>query len=337
VALAEGARKRWPDRPIVFVGAKRGIEAVKLPDSGWQHLLLDLEGFLGRSPFKVLKSLWKLCRARRQLMRMWACARPWAVIGTGGYAAAPALLVARSMGIPYFIHESNAEPGALVKVVASRALRVWCGMEAAIERMPGSKCSLVGTPVREVFRRDFTPLETLNPPYRLLVMGGSGGARAINEALLDIAPSLLDAFLEWRIQHQAGPEEFKRLKERNRHERHDMLPFIEDPDLALEAASLVIGRSGASFCAELIACGRPAVLVPMPTSAGDHQRMNAKAMAKESRAILVEQGDAFSTRLEKEVRRLMEDSASRALLSKPDLNRTVDTCLEDLAGALSSP
>jgi len=333
MALAEGAHGRWPQRPLAFVGARRGIEARELPASPWPHLLLDVEGFLGRSPLRAARSAWKLWRATARLKALWRQDRPWVVIGTGGYGAAPALLAARALGIPYFLHESNAAPGALVKLLAPKARRVWCGLEAVQPLLPGADCRVVGTPVRDAFLRDFRPAGALAPPHRLLVLGGSGGARAINEALLEVGPALLEAAPAWEILHQAGPAEFERLKERPRHVRHALVPFIARMDEAMEAASLVLSRSGASTCAELKAAGRGAVLVPLPTSANDHQRMNARALASEGRATLVEQGPAFAARLQEALGALLADDGARLALSGQGTpNRAVALCLDDLEG-----
>lgn len=332
VALAEGARVRWSDRQITFVGARRGIEARELPMRGWPHLLLEVEGFLGRSPLRAAKSAWKLWRAVSHLKALWRHERPWAVIGTGGYGAAPALLAARALAIPYFLHESNAAPGALVKLVAPKARRVWCGLEAVRPLLPGADCRVVGTPVRGPFLRDFRPVAELAKPYRLLVLGGSGGARALNEALLETAPALLEAAPDWEILHQAGPAEFERLGARPRHPRHALVPFITRMDEAMESASLVLSRSGASTCAELKAAGRGAVLVPLPTSANGHQRMNALALAAEGRAVVAEQGEGFPARLQGILGPLLADGAARQALSGPaESNRSVDLCLDDLA------
>ena len=335
VALAEGARTRWSDRQIVFVGACRGIEARELPASGWPYLLLDVEGMVGRSPVRMARSTWKLWWAVAHLKRLWQQQRPCAVIGTGGYGAAPALLAARALGIPFFLHESNAAPGALVKLVAHKARRVWCGMEAVRALLPGVDCRVVGTPVREAFLRDFSPASALRSPFRLLVLGGSGGARAINEALLEVAPGLLERHPHWEILHQAGPAESERLKDRPRHARHAMVPFIARMDEAMESASLVVGRSGASTCAELKAAGRGAVLVPLPTSANDHQRMNALAMAAEGRATVIEQAPDLALRLEAAILPLMNEATVRQSLSMPpEPNEAVKRCLDDLASYL---
>lgn len=335
VALAEGARVRWPDRAVAFVGALRGIEARELPRTDWPHLLLDAEGFLGRSPLRAAKSAWKLWRAVALLKAQWRRGRPWAVIGTGGYGAAPALLAARALDIPFFLHESNAAPGALVKLVASGARRVWCGLEAVRPLLPGADCRVVGTPVRATFLRPFRPAQALEAPFRLLVVGGSGGARAINEALLSIGPALLEDFPDWDMLHQAGAAEAERLEARPRHGRHALVPFIARMDEAMEAASLVVGRSGSGTCAELKAAGRGAILVPLPTSANDHQRMNALALAGEGRATVVEQAADLPLRLEGALRSLMADAHARQSLSRPpEPNRAVDLCLEDLASYL---
>lgn len=331
VALAEGAAARWPGRPIVFIGARRGIEARELPGTAWPHLLLDVEGMVGRSPLRMVRSAWKLWRAVSGLKGLWRQDRPRAVIGTGGYGSAPALLAARALGIPYFLHESNAAPGALVKLVAPGAVRVWCGMEAVRSLLPRADCRVVGTPVRAAFLRDFKPAASLLPPFRLLVLGGSGGARAINEALLAAAPSLLERWPDWEVLHQAGPAEVARLDGRPRHPRHSLVPFIARMDEAMEAAALVLGRAGASTCAELKAAGRPALLVPLPTSANDHQRMNALAMAAEGRAKVIEQSPELSARLEEELSRLMATAPERQSLSRPaEPNRAVESCLADL-------
>lgn len=336
VALAEGARERWPDLPIAFVGACRGIEAQKLPTSGWPHALFDVEGFIGRSPLALARALWKLWSARRALMRHWRRERPVAVIGTGGYGAAPALLAARSMGIPYFLHESNAAPGALVKQVSKEARRVWCGMAEAAQVLPGADCLPVGTPVRKAFLRDFAPLSEAGEPRQLLILGGSGGARPLNEALLALAPALLDRFPGWEILHQTGVNDHARLVSRPRHERHALVPFLENMDAVFERVALVVSRSGASTCAELMACGRPAVLVPFPQAAGDHQTVNAQAMVAQGRAMMVTQGDDLADRLLQVLSGLMSDSAACQTLSKPEPNQAVARCLDDLAALLEA-
>jgi len=334
VALAEGARQRWPALPIVFVGATRGIEAKRLPDSGWPHLLLDVEGFLGRSPLAVVRSLLKLWQARRRLLALWRQDRPKAVVATGGYGSGPAVLAAKALGIPYFLHESNAEPGVLVKRLSRGATRVWCGMEAVQQRLRRAHCLTVGTPVRADFLRAFGTVAGLVPPYRLLVLGGSGGARALNEAIFAAAPELLERFPDWELLHQTGARDYPDLEPRTRHARHHIQAFLENVHLELEASSLVVSRSGASTCAELKATGRPALLVPMPGSAGDHQTMNALAMAAEGRAIHLAQTASLSVKLAEAAAALMAEPEARSRFAPAEPNHAVELCLQDLERTL---
>ncbi|MBI3130555.1 MAG: UDP-N-acetylglucosamine--N-acetylmuramyl-(pentapeptide) pyrophosphoryl-undecaprenol N-acetylglucosamine transferase [Acidobacteria bacterium] len=335
VALAEGARERWVELPIAFVGALRGIEARKLPESPWPHLLLDVEGFLGRSPVAMARAAWKAWRATSRLKATWRRQRPWAVIGTGGYGSGPALLAARALGIPYFLHESNAAPGMLVKQVAPGARRVWCGVDAVKALLPGADCLTVGTPVRAAFLRPFRPLKEVKAPFQLLIMGGSGGARAINEAMFLAAPPLLEQFPDWTILHQAGPAEYERLKDRPREPRHRLVPFIEDMAQALEDSSFVVCRAGASTCAELKAAGRGALMIPLPNSAGDHQRRNAEAMGRENRVIVTLQQPNLHDFIEAHCASHMATPYARLKLGKtPEPNRAVKSCLDDLAGQL---
>lgn len=331
VALAEGAEARWPERPIVFVGAHRGIEARQLPERHWPYLLLDVEGFVGRSPHASLWALLKIWRAARRLKRAFRRHRPWAVVGTGGYGSAPALVAARSLGIPYFLHESNAAPGLLVRRLAGGAQRVWCGMEGLQARLPRARCLTVGTPVRATFLRDFIKVKDLKPPYQLLVLGGSGGARPINDGMMLAAPILLGQFPDWTILHQAGAKEFERLKDLPRDSRHTLVPFLDQVDEAMEASSLIISRAGASTCAELQAAGRGAIMIPLPGSAGDHQMENARAMAREFRAVLVTQQPNIADHLEAHAGSHMATPYARIKLSRaPERNRAVESCLDDL-------
>lgn len=332
VALAEGAQARWPRRPVAFVGAQRGIESRLLPLSPYDHVLVEVEGFVGRAPLKAARAFLLLLRARAGLVKVWRRHRPWAVVGTGGYGAAPALLAARALGIPYFLHESNAQPGALVKLLAGRAAGVWCGMEAVRRHLPQARCVPCGTPVREAFLRPFRPAADLRAPWRLLVLGGSGGARALNEAVLALAPELLDRCPDWELLHQTGSASFPDLEARSRHPRHRVVPFLERMDLEMEAARLVITRSGASTCAELKTCGRPCLMVPMPGSAGDHQLVNAQAMAAEGRAVLVRQTPGLKASLMEAALAVMADLPPAAA---PEPNDAVARCLDDLERQLA--
>jgi UDP-N-acetylglucosamine--N-acetylmuramyl-(pentapeptide) pyrophosphoryl-undecaprenol N-acetylglucosamine transferase len=187
--------------------------------------------------------------------------------------------------------------------------------------------------VRAGFLRAFAPVEGLGAPRRLLVLGGSGGARALNEAVLELAPGLLERFPEWELLHQAGPAMYDALAGTPRHPRHALVPFLDAMDQELERSSLVITRAGASTCAELKACGRPALMVPMPGSAGNHQVMNAQAMAAEGRARMLAQGPGLAREMAEAAAALMAAPEHMAASCRPEPNRAVQLCLDDLARA----
>jgi UDP-N-acetylglucosamine--N-acetylmuramyl-(pentapeptide) pyrophosphoryl-undecaprenol N-acetylglucosamine transferase len=147
---------------------------------------------------------------------------------------------------------------------------------------------------------------------------------------LSIGSALLEARPDWQILHQTGHAEMERLAGAPRHPRHALVPFIEDMDIAMENACLVLSRAGASTCSELKATGRPAALVPLPNSAADHQRHNAVAFATEGRGVVVEQGQGFEARLFAALSGLMGDRGGREALSKPEPNTAVAQCLGDM-------
>lgn len=337
IAIAEGARERWDERPIIFVGSRRGIESRLLAQSDWPYLLLDVEGFVGRSPIKMLKAGWKLSLACDRLRTIWERNRPWAVIGTGGYVSAPALLAARSLGIPFFIHESNAKPGLLVRYLASSASGVWCGMSTVQVHLSGARSIVTGTPVRSAFLRSFVPLQltSFRSQFRLLVLGGSGGASALNRAILTVAPVLLERFPNLQILHQVGENEFNNLTLLVTNARHKIVPFLSSMDVEMETATLVITRSGASTCAELMACGRPAIMVPMPNSAGNHQVMNAQAMVESGRAVMVRQTNNLNNDLLEQVSTFITNPDLLLDMTSVIANQSVITCLEDVQNILS--
>ncbi len=331
LALAEAAQARWPDVKVAMIGASRGIEGRHLPTGAFPYVLLNVEGLVGGSITAKFRAAFKMFKAYRQLKKIWKHQRPRLVVATGGYVSGPAVFAAMALKIPFFLHESNSTPGRLVQLMSMRARKVWCGMAALEGLLHNSDCRYVGTPLRKSFLRSFEPVPEQKLPRRLLVLGGSGGARAINEALLNLAPALLERFKDWEILHQVGHRDFEGLATRPHHEKHRLVPFLDAVDREMEASSLILSRSGASTCAELKAAGRPAILVPFPQSAGDHQRMNARAMVQEKHAVMVEQGEDFEARLSASLIRLMDDPRERHTLSHSEQNKALERCLEDMA------
>lgn len=325
VSIADELRRRHPDADILFVGAQGRMEMTRVPEAGYRIVGLPIAG-IQRSlslsnlavPFKVISSLW---RARSIVRRF----RPDVVIGTGGYASAPVLFAASLAGVPTLIQEQNGFAGLTNRILSRRA-RVICVAYEGLEKVfPREKIVFTGNPVRSsitdagLSQRQAKETFGLNTEKKtFLVLGGSLGARAINEAVY----ANLDIFLENSAQllWQCGRTYYARYREMldrlieaypDKHyaSRVALLPFISEMDLAFAAADAVISRSGAGTLSELCIVGKPAILIPSPNVAEDHQRHNAQALSSRSAAILIPESEKLPFELGDAVMRLIKDPA----------------------------
>jgi len=315
LAIATRLRAQRPDIEPVLVGAIRGIEAQVLPTRPFRHCLLPIEPLYRRQWWKNLR--WPLIAGRlyRELGRLFDREQPAAVLGTGGYASAPSVWFAARQGIPTAIQEQNAFPGLASRLLAGRVHHIYLGMPEGRSRLsPGA--------ITEVFDTG-NPVTPPDPARRaaalarlglsggervLLVTGGSQGALAINRAVAEWldrggGSGLAVLWATGRGSHA----EFARFHRPPAVQVFDFLDPIQD---AYAVASLVVGRAGMMTGAELCAWGLPMIMVPLPTSAGDHQRHNAAALAAAGAAVIIEQGGGdLSARLAGAVSELLGDSA----------------------------
>jgi len=310
IALAEQLKCEEPQSDVLFVGTERGLEARLLPELGWTLKTIEMSGWAGLgflARLKVLGKLMKSFNQSRTILREFA---PDVVIGVGGYASVPVLLAAKTMNIPYLVHEQNAWPGLANRLLGRWAKRVCLSFDEADRAFHSSATVLTGNPVRSAMERCPNIPED---KVCLLVFGGSQGARAINRAVVAALPNLS----EWRetleIVHQSGQldyDETVRGYQENGWPNVDVQPFIVDMAQAYAKATLIICRAGATTLAELTACGRPAVLVPYPHAAADHQAVNAQAMAAKGAALMMEEADMTPERLAKLIGGLLYDRTS---------------------------
>lgn len=340
LAVAEELRARHPDAEILFVGGRRGLEATVVPRAGFALRALPLAGIRGRSlAAKAGAAAWAALAVARCAAWM-ARRRPGLVVGTGAYASGPAVLAARLLGVPTMVMEQNHFPGATNRFLAKLVDAVCLPSEEA-RRQLGGLGIVTGNPVRRDFTRIGPPPagETLS----LLVFGGSRGARSINRAIVDALPALRRIAPAPFVVHQTGIEDAAWVASAySRYEpgRYEVLPFIEDMPARLDAADLVVCRAGATTLAELAAAGRPAILVPYPHAAGDHQTRNAEAVQRAGAAVLLperELGPARIAALVEElarapVRRKKMAEAARALAVPDAASRIADVADSLLAG-----
>lgn len=307
VALAQRLQEVEPGSEVLFVGTARGIEARVLPELGLPLRTVDIAGFVGKGLGAKAALLPRLARSIRQSMTILSEFRPEVVVGVGGYASAPVLAAAKIKGYPFIIHEQNACPGLTNQLLARWAERVCLSFQESDCAFRRGRVVLTGNPLRRGME-ECPPIPWSDP--ELLIFGGSRGAKAINEVVVMMLPELEPLRGRLTIRHQTGSEDLERVREGYRQAGWDpesVVPFIQDMASAYARSHLVICRAGATTIAELTACGRPAVLIPYPFAAGDHQTANARALARKGAALMVPQSELTAANLGRIVRDLLGD------------------------------
>ncbi|HQV05289.1 MAG: undecaprenyldiphospho-muramoylpentapeptide beta-N-acetylglucosaminyltransferase [Chitinophagaceae bacterium] len=298
IAIANALKKTEPDIDILFVGAKGKMEMEKVPEAGYKIVGLNIAGFNRSSlikniglPFKLIQSFWQV----RSIMKSF---RPQAVIGVGGYASFPVLRTAQAKGIKTFIHESNSFAGKSNILLGKKATRIFTASAGMEKFFPKEKIIITGNPVRKSIAAS-TVTKTAGLHFfglkeskkTFLVVGGSLGAKSINEAI----EKQLDDFIKngFQVIWQTG----KPFAERGKNKAKGLTDvwvndFITKMEMAYAAADIVIARSGAMTVAELCVVGKPTVFVPYPFAAEDHQTVNAMTLVNKKAALFIRDQDA---------------------------------------------
>jgi UDP-N-acetylglucosamine--N-acetylmuramyl-(pentapeptide) pyrophosphoryl-undecaprenol N-acetylglucosamine transferase len=335
VAIANELRRRQPEAEILFVGANGRMEMTRVPEAGYDIVGLDISG-LQRSltpqnllfPLRVIRSVRKAGKIIEEF-------HPEAVVGVGGYASAPILLAATSRGIPSLIQEQNSYAGLVNKLLSRRVNRICVAYEGMEKFFPKNKIVLTGNPVRTEIaagdRAEALKFFGLSPEKKtLLVIGGSLGARTLNEATAAALPRLKAAGIQ--LLWQTGKLYYPKAQEQAAPYAADgiqALEFVQRMDLAYAAADVVISRAGALSVSELCLTGKPSLLVPSPNVAEDHQTKNASALVRRNAALLVTDAQA-PAQLYDEVLSLLADeqrqrqlSANVRQLARPDATAAI--------------
>jgi UDP-N-acetylglucosamine--N-acetylmuramyl-(pentapeptide) pyrophosphoryl-undecaprenol N-acetylglucosamine transferase len=341
IAVARELLRRMPEAKVTFAGTARGIEARVVPREGFELDLLRSAALKATSPAARLRGLGLLPLGGVDAWRILSKRRPDIVLGVGGYSSGPVVLAAAMRGIPTMLLEQNAAPGLtnrlLAHVVSAAAVNF-----ASTVSFFGRRAFVAGNPIRQEFVAAATR-ETRDDGAgaapRVLIFGGSQGAHAINMAMVEAAPRLADGRLA--LTHQTGERDLESVRAAYRKAGLDarVEPFLYEMDREMTAADLVVCRAGATTLAELTAAGKPAVLIPLPTAADDHQRKNAEVMVAAGAAEMIEQKDLSGEAIAGRIAALVADADRRArmataarALARPDAARViVDRALE-LAG-----
>jgi UDP-N-acetylglucosamine--N-acetylmuramyl-(pentapeptide) pyrophosphoryl-undecaprenol N-acetylglucosamine transferase len=332
VAIANQYKKLFPDGEILFVGANGRMEMTRVPEAGYKIVGLNIAGLQRKLtlqnlsfPFKVFNSV----RAAKKIIHDF---KPDAVVGVGGYASAPVLFVATSAGIPALIQEQNSHAGITNKLLAKRVQKICVAYDGMGKYFPADKIVLTGNPVRADIigcagkRAEALEAFDLKPEKKtILVIGGSLGARTLNESTANHLKQLVAQGYQliWqngKSYHETAQELTAEFGEQGIR----AFDFIKRMDLAYAAADLVISRAGALSISELCLAGKPAILVPSPHVAEDHQTKNAMALVQKSAAVLVRDAEANqklyaeAEALLKSETRLKELSRNIKKLGKPE-------------------
>lgn len=309
ISIANALRELDPECEILFVGALGRMEMERVPQAGYHIIGLPVKGFDRSHPWKNIRVLIDLIRSMRQARDIVRDFRPDVGIGVGGYASGAAMKVAARMGVPILLQEQNGFAGVTNKLLRNDAAKICVAYEGMERFFPKDKLILTGNPVRQNLTSGTRPeaLEYFNREFgvqftpdrkTLLIIGGSLGARTINDALLEGIHRLADAGIQ--VIWQTGKTYYDRIRDAvnalpdaQTILAHTIItPFLGQMPLAYALADLVISRAGASSISELCLLGKPAILVPSPNVAEDHQTHNAMALVHKSAAVLVRDADA---------------------------------------------
>jgi UDP-N-acetylglucosamine--N-acetylmuramyl-(pentapeptide) pyrophosphoryl-undecaprenol N-acetylglucosamine transferase len=291
IAVAEEMAARAPGVRVEFVGstAPLGLERRLVPRAGLKLHLLPVLPLNTASLVARLRGLAMLPLGILKALALLLEARPRVVLGIGGYASGPIVLMASLLRIPTVLLEPNAIPGFTNRVLKPFVRQAACAFESTLPRF-GSKGVLTGNPVRASFKA--LPSKPHLPPLQLLCFGGSQGSRVLSEALVKAIPAL-PGEEALRIVHQTGPAQHTAIEEAYRAagRKAEVVPFIENMSQAFADADLVLCRAGATTLAELTVAGKAAILVPLASAAEDHQTSNAKALEAQGAAVMLSEKD----------------------------------------------
>ncbi|MBZ4419476.1 undecaprenyldiphospho-muramoylpentapeptide beta-N-acetylglucosaminyltransferase [Myxococcus sp. RHSTA-1-4] len=338
IALAEEVTTRHHGNEVVFVGTERGLEARVVPKEGYPLELVKVQGLKGKSLVAFLKALFALPLAFIESFRILARQKPDVVVGVGGYASGPVVLVAWLMGIPTAIQEQNALPGITNKILGRVVRVVFIAFDEARRFFPEKKVQMIGNPIRRKLMDNYLRSHVAHERFSLLVFGGSLGARGINQRMIEALDHLGDLKEGLHFVHQTGKNDLE-LVRRGYAEKGfqaDVVEFIDDMSSAYARADLVVCRAGATTLAELTVCKKASILIPFPHATDNHQEVNARALVDAGAALMFREAELTGQKLAETIRQLKSEPAKlksmekkAGLLGRPEAAKELaDVCVD---------
>jgi UDP-N-acetylglucosamine--N-acetylmuramyl-(pentapeptide) pyrophosphoryl-undecaprenol N-acetylglucosamine transferase len=344
LSIANELRRRYPDVKILFVGATGRMEMEKVPANGYEIIGLPVIGLPRKPGLQLIRFLIRLWQSNKKAKKIIADFKPDVAVGVGGYASGPLLRAAIKAGVPSLIQEQNSYAGITNKLLSKKVDRICVAYEHMEKFFPEKKIVLTGNPVRENLSSANTDSKEafsffgIDPQKKvILIIGGSLGARSINDAVLSNLWQIRESGIQ--VVWQTGSLYFERIKGElgsNKPENLQVHMFITRMDFAYAIADLVISRAGAGTISELCVAGKASILIPSPNVAEDHQTKNARALADKGAAILIPDAGIGSNlfteafKLVNDNEKLVQISTECRKLAKPDATRIIVDQIEQL-------
>ena len=338
IAVARRFAARCPGTDVLFVGHRGGLEERLLPREGFQLVTVTVRALQGQSRLAQVRAIGALGLGTLQALRLLWRVHPHLVVGAGGYVMGPVVLAATLLRVPRVLMEQNLVPGLTVRSLARFAQLVFVSFPESAAYLPGRSVEYTGTPVREeICQVGVTEPRETDGELHLLVFGGSQGAHRLNQAMMQAAPWLAAHQPRLCLVHQTGLADAAVVTQAYAQAglQAEVLPFLHDMAERYRWADLVLCRAGASTLAELTTCGKPAILVPYPYAADDHQRHNAMALQRQGAAHVILDAELTGARLYEVLEPLLRKPellqqqavCSRALGRPQAADTMVTTCL----------
>lgn len=317
ISIANIIKKYYPDAKITFIGTEYGLEGKLVPQAGYDIRFIHSKG-LSKSPVKLIKSAVLNTRGILEANKILKELKPKVVIGMGGYVCAPVLFVAKKLlNIPVFIHESNSIAGKTNKFIGKFADGIALGFESTKKEFRSKFVFVTGNPVSE----EFFNVKKKEDNNTILIFGGSQGAKAINDTVIELVNNYK---LNYKIIYATGEKNYENVKNSIKDlNKIELLPYINNMPHMYERVSLVVARAGALTISELIAADMPAILIPLPTAAENHQEHNARAFEDLGNGTMLLEKDLTAKKLNELIEKMLKEKRKGSKAKKENADEKI--------------
>lgn len=327
VGLAQSIVKLEPKTEICFIGGANRLESTIIPQHGFCFLPISVAGFPRRLTWKWLPVLGKACRGFTQSLRLLRKLKPSVVVGTGGYVSGPVLFAASRLGISTAVQEQNASAGLTNRLLARWAKVAYLAFHSAATGFPSEIVKITGNPIRPQiasFARSSSTYEKLglDPSRRtIFIMGGSQGAHAINQTVISMLPELAPFRENLQLVHQTGRIDFQQVREHyvGSPLKHLVQPFFDPIGEVYSITDLMVCRAGGMTVSEITACGLPAIFIPLPSTPGNNQELNAQVVSDSGAAVVLNQETLTGRLLAEKITSIIENPKKQRQMTEASL------------------